>query len=223
MPRRLTALATNHYYHIFNRGVNKQPIFENKRDYSRFVLLLRFYRSITPPAKFSKFIKFSNEQRKTIWQAIDSGEKSQVDITSYCLIPNHFHLLLKQSSENGISKFLSNVQNSYAKYINIKYERIGPLFQGQFKAVLIQDEEQLLHISRYIHLNPYSSAIVKNTTDLLKYPWSSLPEYINHVNFELCNKEVILNSFKYASYKEFILNNADYQKSLGQIKHMFFD
>ena len=100
-------------------------------------------------------------------------------------------------------------------------ERIGHLFQGQFKAVKIDSEEQLLHISRYIHLNPYSSAVVKDLNALQKYEWSSLPEYLNKVLFCLCSKKNIIGNFKNKeSYKKFVLDNADYQKELENIKHL---
>lgn len=223
MPRRIIPLATDHFYHIFNRGVNRQPIFEGAKDCNRFIQLLRFYRIKKSPTQFSKFVKLSKEQRKVVWQ--DMGSKSsRVDLVSYCLMPNHFHLLLKQRSENGISKFLADIQNSYVKYLNIKYNRIGPLFQGQFKNVLIEDDNQLLHTSRYIHLNPYSSNLVKDTKALREYQWSSLKEYVDQVDFELCQKEIILSNFKTkASYLDFILNQADYQRSLNKIKHLAID
>ena len=84
----------------------------------------------------------ASDQRQEIWNRLDK-DKKHTDILSYCLMPNHFHLLLKQNDDNGISKLLANLQNSYARYFNIKNERIGPLFQGQFKAVRIDSEEQI--------------------------------------------------------------------------------
>jgi len=223
MPARYVPLVENYYYHVFNRGVNKRPIFKSKYEYRRFLLLLRFYNSLEYPIKFSKFIKLSVDQRKEIWNRLGK-EKNHTDILSFCLMPNHFHLLLKQNSENGISKLLGNLQNSYARYFNIKNERIGHLFQGQFKAVKVDSEEQLLHVSRYIHLNPYSSAVVKNLNTLQKYEWSSLPEYLDKVLFNLCSKKDIIGNFKNKeSYKKFVLDNADYQKELDNIKHLTFD
>ncbi|KKP48377.1 MAG: hypothetical protein UR39_C0001G0172 [Candidatus Woesebacteria bacterium GW2011_GWA1_33_30] len=223
MPARYNPLIEKYFYHVFNRGVNKRPIFKTKYNYRRFTLLIKFYNSVEYPIKFSKFMTLSRDQRSEIWNRL-AKEKTQTDVLSYCLMPNHFHLLLKQNTEKGISKLLANIQNSYAKYFNIKNERIGPLFQGQFKAVRIDSEEQLLHVSRYIHLNPHSSGIVKNHDKLLSYEWSSLPEYINQVKFSFCKKDDVLTSFKNTeSYKNFVLNNADYQKELENIKHLTFD
>lgn len=222
MPARYIPLVENYYYHVFNRGVNKRYIFKSKFEYSRFVLSLKFYNSLEYPIRFSMFTKLASDQRQEIWNRLQK-EKTNSDIISYCLMPNHFHLLLKQNTENGISKFLANLQNSYARYFNIKNERTGPLFQGQFKAVKIDSEEQLLHVSRYIHLNPYSSAIIKTSNDLLSYPWSSFQEYISSVKFPICKKDDILVNFKQNSYKDFVLDNAEYQKSLEDIKHLTFD
>lgn len=223
MPVRHTPLVENYYYHIFNRGVNKRYIFKSKHEYNRFILLLKFYNSTEYPVKFSRFTQLSLDQRSEIWGRLEK-DKKHTDIISYCLMPNHFHLLLKQNSENGISKLLANLQNSYAKYFNIKNERVGPLFQGQFKAVKIDSEEQLLHLSRYIHLNPFSTGVVKSLSDTVAYPWSSMPEYLSAIRFPICNKTDILSNFEsLKNYKDFVLDNADYQKSLEDLKHLNFD
>lgn len=223
MPIRQTSLVENYYYHVFNRGVNKRPIYKNRYEYLRFILLLKFYNSIEYPIRFSKFNKLSIEQRSEIWNRLQK-DKTHTDIISYCLMPNHFHLLVKQNSGDGISKLMGNLQNSYVRYFNIRNKRVGPLFQGRFKAVKINSDEQLLHVSRYIHLNPYSSGIVKDTQKLLSYEWSSLPEYINQIKFPLCSRQDMLINFKDTeSYKKFILDNKEYQKELENIKHLTFD
>ena len=220
MARRLTPLVTDFYYHVFNRGVNKRRIFLNKRDHQRAINLARFYRYLNYPIRFSKFLLLHRDQRKEIWQRLEKDEKF-VDVLSYCLMPNHFHFLVKQNVDNGVSKFMSNFENSYTKYFNIKNSRVGPLLQGPFKAVKIDSEEQLLHVSRYIHLNPYSSAVVGSLNDLINYPWSSFPEYISGVEFNFCQKDLLLSQFKNQdSYKVFVFDNADYQKTLEDVKHL---
>ena len=142
-------------------------------------------------------------------------------------MPNHFHLLLKQLKNNGISTLVANFQNSYTRYFNLKNKRVGPLFQGAFKAVRVETDEQFLHVSRYIHLNPYSSLVVKSLEELQRYPWSSLPEYLNpkkHKNKISFPKE-ILDFFddNLHDYQKFIYNQAEYQKNLETIKHLIFD
>ena len=223
MPARFTPLVTNQYYHLFNRGVNKQPIFQGVRDYKRVVDILEFY-SFNPKLRFSKFLLLSQEDRNKFMENLRAQGDKLVDVICFCLMPNHFHLLLNQIQDNGISKFMANLQNSYTRYFNTKHERVGPLLQGQFKAVLIEDDSQLLHVSRYIHLNPYSSFVVKDLESLEQYQWSSFPEYLGVASKEICNKQIILNYFKdVADYKQFVFDQADYQRELEKIKHLLLE
>ncbi|MBI2036324.1 transposase [Candidatus Microgenomates bacterium] len=169
MPARTTPLVTGQFYHIFNRGVNKQPIFLNRKDYARALSVFEFYSFVDIPIRFSKFLLLSLEERFKILKDLRKRSLKYVDFISYCFMPNHFHFLVKQNRDNGISKFMGDFQNSYTKYFNTKHERIGPILQGQFKAVFVEDENQLLHLSRYIHLNPFTSFVVKDLTDLDTY------------------------------------------------------
>lgn len=134
-------------------------------------------------------------------------------------MPNHFHFLLKQENEVGISKYLSDFQNSYTRYFNINHNRTGPLFMDQFKAVRIESEQQLIHVSRYIHLNPYSGFLTKNLTELENYPWSSFKNYLLQEN--LAEYKIILDLFSSKDkYKSFVLDQADYQRKLKRIEHL---
>lgn len=136
-------------------------------------------------------------------------------------MPNHFHLLLKQTENGGITEFLSKISNSYTKYFNNKNHRVGPLLQSEFKAVLIETDEQLLHLSRYIHLNPVVSYLVK---DLSLYPWSSYKEFINYSSNGFCKKEEVLNFFKSPlKYKQFVLDHSNYAQQLEKIKHQLIE
>lgn len=223
MPTRFTPLVTGQYYHIFNRGVNKQPIFQGLRDYNRALDILDFY-SFNPKVRFSKFLLLSQEERSNFMNSLQRTNDKLVDIVCFCLMPNHFHLLLNQLKENGISKFMANLQNSFTRYFNTKHKRIGPLLQGQFRAVLIEDNNQLLHLSRYIHLNPYSSYVVKDLESLADYPWSSFPEYLGSTVTRVCNNEVVLSQFKgEKDYKKFVFDQADYQRRLEEIKHLLLE
>lgn len=222
MPIRPTPLVNDIYYHIFNRGVNKQPIFTNKYDFKRALNLLHYYKYSGSELRFSKFLTLPANQRKEIWHTFETT-KPIVDIVSYCLMPNHFHLLLKQNVNDGIAKFTANFQNSYAKYFNIKYERVGPLFQGRFRNVIVDSDEQLFHLSRYIHLNPSTSNTI-SIEKLEDYKWSSFKEYLDNDEYKLCCKNIILSNFKVpGSYKKFVLDYANYQKELGKIKHLIIE
>lgn len=222
MPQRVLPLVTDEIYHVFNRGIDKRPTFIDKREQQRALLTIKFYRFVSPPLKLSRLLAMSNEKSTNLLQKLEQGEKL-IDIIAFCFMPNHFHFLLRQKGDLGISRFLSQFQNSYTRYFNTKHERVGPLFLDQFKAVRIESDEQLLHVSRYIHLNPYSSFVVKTLNDIISYPWSSASEYILGVG-GICDKELVLSFFeKNHSYKDFMYDQADYQRTLDQIKHLAID
>lgn len=223
MPSRKTILANDCYYHIYNRGANKANLFEEESDYIHALNLVKYYNCIDYPIRFSKFKLLHLDQRSEIWKRLDVSKKF-VDIVSFCLMPNHFHLLVMQKQDRGISKFMANFQNSYTKYFNIKYEHDGHLLQGQFKAKQIDSEELLLHLSRYIHLNPYSSHMVPDIDSLLEYKWSSMQEYLNKKSFCICNKDILNNYFNSSTkHIQFLKNNSEYQRSLNEVKHLIFE
>jgi len=134
-------------------------------------------------------------------------------------------LLIREIVHGGISKYIGDVQNSITRYSNIRIKRKGPVFLSQFKAVHIETDEQLLHVSRYIHLNPYTSFMVKNYEDIFTYPWSSIKEYQqNYTGRIFCKTEWIKSNFKnFHAYELFVLDNADYQRRLANIRHLIFD
>ncbi len=209
MPGRITPLVNNEFYHVYNRGVEKRDIFTSQWDYRRFIKSFYYYQFQGPKPSFSKF----SESKSNIFKPL--SENKIVEIICYCLMPNHFHFLVRQLKENGIPTFISQLSNSYTKYFNIKYVRVGALFQGAFKVVMIETDEQLIHLSRYIHLNPVVSGLV---TSLDQVRWSSYHEYMNQST--ICSISEILNFFPSTkSYKEFLENQIDYGTNLEIIKH----
>lgn len=224
MPGRLIPIVTNEIYHVFNRGVASQPTFFNKRDYDRALESFFYYQNSNPPIKYSRFLSLSVKHRAEILEDLSKKKNYLVEIISYCLMPNHFHFLLRQSKDGGIAKLMGNFTNSYTRYINTKQERTGPLFTGKFKSVRVETQEQLLHVSRYIHLNPYTSFVVKTLEGLTRYPYSSLPEFLKNTNSNFCSKDIISAGFKSTeNYKQFIFDQADYQRRLGTIKHLVLE
>lgn len=220
MPYRNIVFANNEIYHTYNRSVAKVPIFQRTKDYSRFLDVVNFYRNEKPPLRYSFFNRLEKERKEEFLEALTKRDRLLVEIYAFCLMPNHFHFLLKQLRERGIADFMRNLQNSYAKYFNLKYKRSGSLFQALFKAVRIETTEQLLHVSRYIHLNLVSSFIIK-LGELENYPWSSFGEYMGLQRFPFANTTFILENFRSpAQYKEFIYDQADYQRALERIKHL---
>lgn len=152
MALRKTIFSTNEIYHIYNRGVEKRLIFLNKREYIRFIDTANYYRFANCPIKFSYFKKSALKEREAILDNLKRDAKLLVDIFAFCLMPNHFHFLLKQLTDKGVSKFMAKVTSGFSHYFNTCHDRTGHLFQGNFGAVRIEDEEQFMHVSRYIFI-----------------------------------------------------------------------
>jgi len=219
MAYRKTVLANNEIYHAYNRGVEKRPIFVIRKDYLRFITLANYYRFANCPIKFSHFKQLSAEERNNILARLDKESKKLVDIIAFCLMPNHVHFLLKQLIDNGISKFMAKITSAFSHYFNVRHERVGHLFQGNFGAVRIENDEQFMHVSRYIHLNPVTSYLIK-IEDIDDYDYSSFPEYIGRES-GFCNTKEILSYFKNQDdYKKFVYDQAGYAKQLENIKHL---
>ncbi|MEK7119742.1 MAG: transposase [Patescibacteria group bacterium] len=169
MNQRIIPFQPNSYYHVYNRGHNKQAIFLNHKDYARYLKRLKEYLG-----------------------------KHNVTLLAYCLMPNHVHLLLYQKGEEPIDRFMHRLHTAFTMYFNKKYERVGAVFQGRFKAKLIETDEYLLHVSRYIHINPIEILRAQGralSSQLETYPWSSYGEYVNSRSDRLCDPKIILDYF----------------------------
>lgn len=212
MPRKnsLKTYVEGGYYHIYNRGVEKRKIFLDNQDYSIFLYFLK--ECLNPPnpsepLNFKRYINLCNE----------------IDLLAYCLMPNHFHFQVKQNSKNGIEKLMRGIATKYVMYFNKKYKREGRLFQGVYQAVLIDREEQFLHLSRYIHLNPVELPNV-GLSKLDKYPYSSYKNYLGIKKAKWLKPKEVLDCFESArrsslsdifSYQSFV---EDYQGGEDAIK-----
>lgn len=218
--KRQIILATGEIYHLFNRGVERRVVFTNKREYQRALDVIGYYRFADLPMRFSRLMELTVEEKAKVVDLLKSKGQVEVKVLAFCLMPNHFHLLVKQEKDDGISRFISNISNSYSKYFNTKHKRLGPLFQGAFKAVRVETDEQLIHLSRYIHLNPVSSSMVKEES-LGSYPWSSLPEYLERINEGITDSSIVLNNFgSIKSYRKFVYDQIGHAKELEKIKHL---
>lgn len=223
MPYRQIPIVQGEIYHIYNRSVARQPIFQSKHDYLRALKLIEYYIYKNPRLRFSHYKRLAIPQKEEFLKGLKKTSKLVI-IYSFCLMPNHFHFLIREVHPGGISKFMSNFQNSYAKYFNTKNQRVGSLFQLMFKTKWIETDEQLLHLSRYIHLNPYSSHVIKTIDELESFVWSSYPTYLDKLNYDFIGTELILEFFNSKEeYEKFVLNQADYQKTLDEIKHLIIE
>lgn len=201
--------VTNSFYHIYNRGVDSRDIFREDQDYVRFIHSLYEFndKQFALPHRVSKEKVISRNMHR----------KPLVNILCFCLMPNHFHLILNQIVDGGITKFMRKLGTGYTMYFNVKYERTGVLFQGKFKAIMVDSDEYFLHLSRYIHLNPieliepnWKEEGVRDwsaTKDFLRrYRWSSFMDYIGRKNFpSVIQRDLLLKYFRDStSYNEFI-------------------
>ncbi len=199
MPSRniVKEYAPASFYHAYNRGVEKRVIFNDEQDHIYFLYLLKRQLS-TNRAVDSKGREFKNYY-------------GELELVAFCLMPNHFHMLIYQNdNEVAISAFMQSLLVAYTGYFNRKYDRVGGLFQSCFKAVLISNDAYLLHISRYIHLNP------KNYED---HQYSSLPYYTNKWNADWVKPQKILDLFEGSDYVEFLKDHVGHRAMLKEIKH----
>ncbi|MBI4022474.1 MAG: transposase [Candidatus Andersenbacteria bacterium] len=216
MSYRYDELAPGEVYHICTRGVEQRIIFRHNEDRQRFIKLM-----IHCLAR-DETISFSTAQKLKHEVVLSEDGAGLVDLLCYCLMDNHVHMLVRENIGGGTSKYLLRLLTGYAKYFNMSEHRSGSLFVNPFRAVLVDGDEQLLHVSRYIHLNPYVSRVID---DPLGYRWSSLPEYLadRHATKATCHRSLLHSIIGARDYKKFVVNEAGYARSLGDIKHLLVD
>ncbi len=196
--------------HVFNRGMQKQPIFETDQDRLRFLFLLMAFQGEVVIKNISREIR-QNVQRSTLHITDelknDILKKRIVELVVFCLAPNHFHIIIRELVDNGISKYMHRVLTAYTKYFNTRHEKSGHLFQGPYKSVHIGEDRQLMHTSAYIHKHPCE---IKGWTGKEHlYPWSSYQDCIDKNRFEgLLVTDIITDRYtkekSISSYKKFV-------------------
>lgn len=204
-------LITGKYYHIYNRGVEKRTIFQSRSDYQRLFESINFYRFYPTPRKLSTHLNL-----RTTGLVSQINQSKLVRIICFCFMPNHIHLLVQQLCEGGISEFMRRLADSYTRFYNTKYNRVGPLFQGKFKAKIVETDEYLLQLSKYIHRNPLTLPMWKQDPKIVlnKYSYSSYPLFQQNQQAtgifpsSFCEPEEILNYFNelnsHLSYQSFV-------------------
>jgi len=220
MNIRKISLVNGHYYHIFSRSIAKYIIFNDHQDYSRMQELIDIYRFSEFCYRYSSFLSLGDSFRSQYVEKLKNSSPKIVEIISYSIMPTHIHLTLKQIEDNGITKFMGKILNSYAKYFNIRHQRKGPLYEGNFKNVIVENDEQMLHLTRYQHLNPVSAGLVAKPED---WQYSSYSEYIdNSEGHSICDFKEIIDMLP-REYQKFTNDQIDYQKKLSKIKHLLID
>lgn len=203
---RTTPILKNHYYHVFNRGNMKQVLFHEPSDYARFLFILLYFQSPETITNISRQITYFLKNKKfkiedDITEKIVSN--SFVDILNFCIMPNHFHMTVYNKSETGLSLYMHRVGNAYGKFFNKKYDQTGHVFQGAYKAVMVDTDQQLAYLSAYIHRNPVELPTWTNQEE--DYLWSSFQDYNTNRWNELLKPKMLMDSFKnFSDYTKFV-------------------
>lgn len=193
-------------YHAYNRGVEKRKIFLDDQDYRVWLHLLKYY--LSPIDKKADHPIVSTGKLQLLRPRPLKNLEKEVELIAYCLMPNHFHLLLRQKTIDGMTKLLRRLATTYSLYFNRRYKRVGYLFQGRYKAAQIDNDAALLHVSRYIHLNPKE---LVTRFDLVTYPYSSYPYFLGIKHAVWLNPEQVLSLMAnrgltagYTAYADFV-------------------
>lgn len=210
-------LVTGEIYHVFNKSIAKFTVFNNDVESVRMKNVLLYYLEKDRLQRYSEFKRIRNSDTVPV---VERGKRC-VQVIAYCLMQTHLHLVLRQLTENGILDFMRKTLNSYSRYFNLRHRRKGPLWEGRFNNVLVKTDEQLLHLTRYIHLNPVTAFLVERPED---WPMSSYKEYVSNSSNakDICDYKDIL-TIDPLSYRQFVKDRISYQRELALIKDLLLE
>ncbi len=221
--KRKEQLVTGSVYHILNKSIAGYNIFSSHKEYERFLQMIRFFSADTKLPRFSRFISQSKNEKKSFEEFLEekTSNKLIVDIIAYCIMPTHFHLVLKQLKNNSIANFVGNFSGTYAREFNSRHKRKGFLWEDRFKNILITSNEQLLHLTRYIHLNSVTAGIVEKPE---QWKYSSYKEYVEpeKVKYPLCRINDSL-AVSPSGYRKFVEEQKEHQRELAKIKKIILE
>jgi len=196
---RKTPFVNKEHYHIYNRGVDKRDIFKDEEDVERFFQSMQEFNTVHPVGSL-----YENSFKK---DKVKNQPAKLVEIVCYCLNPNHFHFVLEQVADNGISEFMKRLGGGYTWYFNNRHKRGGSLFQGRFKSVHISSNPYLLHLGSYVNLNNRVHKLGGPTAKFVKSSWDEYMGKYKGDKREICKKDMILEQFK---------NVEDYKRFAGE-------
>ncbi len=203
-------LSEGEYYHIFNRGTGHIPIFKDDSDYVFFLKRLKenLFPDTWAPSVGDRY------ERKQL-------PRDAFTLVCYCLMPNHFHFLLRQNTDLSIGTLMGKVCGGYSKYFNKKYQRVGSVFQDQFKAAHVDNNAYLLWLSAYIHQNPKVAGLVD---DLNEFRYSSYLDYVGERGGLLCDRSIIEEQFgSIAEYRTFVDESYEVIRRKKEMEHLLID
>lgn len=209
MPSRnaLKEYEAGGYYHIYNRGVAKQDVFIIDKDYKTFLSYLQLY--LNPPLPTLQGLSSQAQEIHTAPSKKLKNYAGEITLLAYCLMPNHFHLLLRQNTDHGMDHFMRSLITKYVRYFNSRYKRVGHLFQDRYKGVRVMSEEQFTYVSKYIHRNPLGLPACKDSPcRLINYTYSSYGNYLQNFEQSWVSTKDILSYFSKnnprSSYRSFV-------------------
>jgi len=203
-------------FHIFNKSIANFGIFKGSENAQRFIETIDYYNNSNIKKRFS----VAKEKKEYYYQNLLVPKfGALIKTLGFCIMPDHYHLLVKVQVDNILSKYMGDVENSFCRYFNLKFNRKGPLWQSCFHAVRIRTNEQLLHVSRYIHLNPTTAGLVEKPEDWL------FSSYKNFISDKRYLKEIIteISINNPLTYQKFVEDSKDYQRKLKQIKKLILE
>src|SRR3989338_6844368 len=225
-------IVSGNIYHVLNRGVDRRKIFMDESDYLRFIHDLFEFNDTKPINNI--FYSFKNKHNVIGRRYIDKRE-FLVEVLAFCLMPNHYHLLIRPRSDDGLTRFIKRLDMGYARYFNEKYDRQGALFEGKYKRIVIVDDAHFIYLPYYIHLNPFDltmpewrdgkiSDYKKAMNFLEDYRWSSFPDYIGKKNFpSVTQRGFLMDCFGGGERQKRGMINWLKEMDLSEIKNVIID
>ncbi len=213
-------MSDNGVFHIFNKSIAGYEIFNNTQEFERFIWMMRFF---SIPRAYLSFSNLMRDYKEKDWrlkiEELADQSPPKTRLIAYCLMPTHIHFVLEQKERDAISFFMEKLLNSYTKYFNFKYHRKGPLWESRFKHVACETDDQLLHLTRYVHLNPVTAYLVNKPEE---WAFSSSKEYLNEKLDKLCNWSSLIDLCQ-EKYKTFTEDRIEDQRTLAKIKSLLLD
>jgi len=201
-------------FHICNKSISNYKIFRTEKYIRRFITTINYYNNLKVNISLSKAIK-----KPLDMTYIMSNDSNRIfSLLAYCIMPDHYHLLVKVNSDFLLAKFMNNLENSYSHYYNLSNNRKGPLWQSRFRSSHIEDNETLLHVHRYIHLNPSTTGLTNKPED---WPWSSYNYFITNIDAFSTHKEISICSVP--MYRKFVEDQISYQRTIKGIRRKLLE
>ncbi|MDD3679365.1 MAG: hypothetical protein PHX72_00690 [Candidatus Shapirobacteria bacterium] len=219
MPKRKIPLETGHIYHVYFHAIDKLKIFNHSKNKKLFINIINYYQNQNTPVSFSNLNKnYSLPERLLVMKKLTEEKSFLVKIISFCCVSAHCHFTLEQIIDNGISLFMKQVLSSFAHIYNHQNNRQGSLYRSRFSSRLVKNDNDLIHLTAYHHLHPYTNGLVDKYEEIFYYPFCSLPAYFGKKAPIRVNPERVFEIIPPEEYQKYLSNRAQHQKELEKYK-----